>query len=49
MLAADSGAFEVVKLLIEFGAFVDARDKDEWTPLTFAAVAGKKVIIKYLI
>ena len=49
MLAAESGAFEVVKLLVDFGAFVDARDRNEWTPLTFASMAGKKVIMKYLI
>ena len=40
---------EMMKLLIEFGANVNARDTEKWTPLHAAATCGHLHLAKYLI
>ena len=40
---------EMMKLLIEFGADVNARDSELWTPLHAAATCGHLHLCKYLI
>ncbi|KFM57169.1 Protein phosphatase 1 regulatory inhibitor subunit 16B, partial [Stegodyphus mimosarum] len=40
---------EMMKLLIEFGANVNAKDSEQWTPLHAAATCGHIHIVKYLI
>lgn len=38
-----------MKLLIEFGANVNAEDSEKWTPLHAAATCGHLLLVKYLI
>ncbi|KAG8176836.1 hypothetical protein JTE90_001975 [Oedothorax gibbosus] len=40
---------EMMRLLIEFGANVNAKDSEHWTPLHAAATCGHIHIVKYLI
>jgi len=40
---------EMMKLLIEFGANVNAEDNEKWTPLHAAATCGHLHLVKYLI
>ncbi|XP_022256387.1 protein phosphatase 1 regulatory subunit 16A-like [Limulus polyphemus] len=40
---------EMMKLLIEFGANVNAKDSEQWTPLHAAATCGHLHLVKYLI
>jgi protein phosphatase 1 regulatory subunit 16A len=40
---------EMMKLLIDFGANVNARDTEQWTPLHAAATCGHLHLVKYLI
>ena len=39
----------MMKLLIEFGANVNAKDSEQWTPLHAAATCGNLQLVKYLI
>jgi ankyrin repeat protein len=48
-LAVQNGYFEVVKLLIEEKASVDAIIKEDWTPLHLAAQKGYLAVVKLLI
>lgn len=48
-LASEKGHYEVVKLLIERGAKIDAVDRLEWTPLMSAAHGGHAEIVKLLL
>lgn len=43
----DSG--EMMKLLIDFGANVNAKDSEQWTPLHAAATCGHIHLVRYLI
>lgn len=36
-------------LLLERGAHVDSRDKDDWTPLLYAAEHGKTAVVQVLL
>ena len=38
--------FEIVKLLLEYGADIDARDSKGQTPLIYAAKLGDKEYVK---
>jgi hypothetical protein len=49
MKAAAAGKFEIVKLLVEKGADVNAETGDKRTPLTWAAFSGRYEIVAYLI
>ncbi|XP_022646333.1 protein phosphatase 1 regulatory inhibitor subunit 16B-like isoform X2 [Varroa jacobsoni] len=40
---------EMTKLLVEFGANVNAKDSEQWTPLHAAATCGHLHLVKYLI
>ncbi|XP_054716867.1 protein phosphatase 1 regulatory subunit 16A-like [Uloborus diversus] len=40
---------EMMRLLLEFGANVNAKDSEQWTPLHAAATCGHIHIVKYLI
>ncbi|RWS03465.1 protein phosphatase 1 regulatory subunit 16A-like protein [Dinothrombium tinctorium] len=40
---------EMMKLLIDFGANVNAKDSEQWTPLHAAATCGHLHLVKYLI
>ncbi|GIY72069.1 protein phosphatase 1 regulatory subunit 16A [Caerostris darwini] len=40
---------EMMKLLLEFGANVNAKDSEQWTPFHAAATCGHLNIVKYLI
>ncbi|XP_028968156.1 protein phosphatase 1 regulatory subunit 16A [Galendromus occidentalis] len=40
---------EMMKLLLEFGANVNAKDSEQWTPLHAAATCGHIHLVKYLI
>lgn len=40
---------EMMKLLIEFGANLNAKDSEKWTPLHAAATCGLLHLVKYLI
>ncbi|RWS24883.1 protein phosphatase 1 regulatory subunit 16A-like protein [Leptotrombidium deliense] len=40
---------EMMKLLIEFGANVNAKDSEQWTPLHAAATCGHLHLVKFLI
>ncbi|GFT73865.1 protein phosphatase 1 regulatory subunit 16A [Nephila pilipes] len=40
---------EMMKLLLEFGANVNAKDSEQWTPFHAAATCGHLHIVKYLI
>lgn len=40
---------EMMKLLIEFGANVNAEDSEKWTPLHAAATCGHLHLVRYLI
>jgi hypothetical protein len=39
----------VVKLLLENGAEVDSKNKDDWTPLLWATESGHKAVVKLLL
>lgn len=39
----------MMKLLIEFGADVNAEDSEKWTPLHAAATCGHLHLVRYLI
>ncbi|XP_046983414.1 BRCA1-associated RING domain protein 1-like [Schistocerca americana] len=47
--AASRGDVEVVRLLLEAGAAVDARDKDGWTPLHCAAAYRQAEVVAALL
>ena len=47
--AAESGDLARVRALISSGTNVNAKDKDGWTPLMFAAVAGHRKVAELLI
>ena len=49
MAAAHGGQPEIVKLLIEKGAEINAKDKSGWTALMLAARGGYPEIVKMLI
>ncbi len=49
LLACREGNLEIVKILIDNGANINATDNEGWTPLMRAALAGKKDIIDLLI
>ncbi|HFE39552.1 MAG TPA: ankyrin repeat domain-containing protein [Gammaproteobacteria bacterium] len=49
MHAAKVGDLESVKLLVEKGATVDARDSNGWTPMMRAAQKGHVEVVEYLI
>jgi protein phosphatase 1 regulatory subunit 16A len=40
---------EMMKLLLEFGANVNAEDSEKWTPLHAAATCGHLHLVKHLI
>jgi len=40
---------EMMKLLVDFGANVNAKDSEQWTPLHAAATCGHLHLVKYLI
>jgi ankyrin repeat protein len=40
---------EMMKLLVEFGANVNAEDSEKWTPLHAAATCGHLHLVRYLI
>ncbi|CAL1296234.1 unnamed protein product [Larinioides sclopetarius] len=40
---------EMMKLLLEFGANVNAKDSEQWTPLHAAATCGHLHLVRYLI
>jgi protein phosphatase 1 regulatory subunit 16A len=40
---------EMMKLLIEYGANVNAEDSEKWTPLHAAATCGHLHLVRYLI
>lgn len=40
---------EMMKLLVEFGADVNAEDSEKWTPLHAAATCGHLHLVRYLI
>lgn len=40
---------EMMKLLLDFGANVNAKDSEQWTPLHAAATCGHLHLVKYLI
>jgi ankyrin repeat protein len=48
-MAADRGREAVVKLLVEKGAGLDFKDKDGWTPLSWAAFNGHEAVVKLLV
>ena len=48
MHAAEGGNLEVVELLLEKGANVDAKDPGGWTALTYAAWNGSSDVVKLL-
>ena len=48
MSAADEGHTEVVKTLINAGADVNARDKEDWTALNYASWKGHMKIVQAL-
>jgi protein phosphatase 1 regulatory subunit 16A len=39
----------MMKLLIEYGANVNAEDSEKWTPLHAAATCGHLHLVRYLI
>lgn len=39
----------MMKLLLEFGANVNAKDSEQWTPLHAAATCGHLHLVRYLI
>ena len=47
-MAAESGKLEVVKLLLEKGANVNAKTPSGWTALTWAAWNGSSDVVKLL-
>ena len=47
--AARYGKNEIVKLLLDRGADVNAKDSYGWTPLLYAAAHGKNEIVKLLL
>ena len=46
--AAEAGNIENVKKLLKQGAEVDAKDKDGWTAMMWAAADGYLDVVKYL-
>ena len=48
MVAAFTGRMEVIELLIENGADVNAKDEDGGTPLLYATLSGHKEIADLL-
>ena len=48
MYAAGGGNLEVVKLLLQKGANVDAKTRSGWTALTWAAWSGSSDVVKLL-
>lgn len=40
---------EMMKLLVDFGANVNAKDSEQWTPLHAAATCGHLHLVRYLI
>jgi len=48
-MAADTGNFEMVKLCVEKGIFVDVAYSDNVTPLMLASQSGHYEIVQYLI
>ena len=48
LLACREGNLEIVKILIDNGANINATDNEGWTPLMRAALAGKKDVVDLL-
>ncbi|MBE3049891.1 ankyrin repeat domain-containing protein, partial [Candidatus Bathyarchaeota archaeon] len=47
--AAENGHEAIVKLLLEKGAYIEAKDSSGWTPLLSAAENGHEAIVKLLL
>ena len=47
-LAAYFGIKDVVKLLLDKGAKLETKDKDDRTPLLYAAANGHEAVVKLL-
>ena len=48
-LAANFGLRSIVKMMLEAGTAVDAKDSAGQTPLSYAAAAGHETIVKFLV
>ena len=48
-LAAGLGKEDITKLILEYGADINARDGEQWTPLMIAAWMGQEHIAKLLL
>lgn len=49
MYACENGNLDIVKLLVENGAEINAKDSTDWTPLFHAVSYENFNIIKYLV
>ena len=48
-LAAQGGKEQVVRLLLEKGADIEARDRTQQTPLHYAAYSGSEKLVRLLL
>lgn len=48
-IAAEKGQLDVVRLLVERGAKINAPEPDGWTPTLFAASSGHAAVLTYLL
>src|SRR6266702_2107944 len=48
-MASASGKLEILQLLVERGADVHSRNKDDWTPLKMASDQGHLDVVRFLI
>lgn len=48
-IAAREGNFEIVKILIDYGADVNSVDNENWTPLMRASISANKEIVDFLL